>query len=390
MHPLISQINDIFKAHFSSQALFVRAPGRINLIGEHTDYNGGLVLPAAIDKATYLAIAPASSGTGTWISVDMNDHISVDFQTIISSPDHQWANYILGVIEQYNLSGQTVAAFDCVIAGDIPIGSGLSSSASLESAIAFAINHLQDFKYTSKELALLVQKAENQFIGVQCGIMDMFASLHGKAQHVMRLNCESLDYTYFPLDLGDYSIILFDSGVKHNLVESAYNLRREQCNAGLAYFRANFDPTLPNLSQVPIAYLEASQATLDPIIYKRCQYVIEENSRILGACNDLLASDLSAFGIKMTATHQGLRHLYEVSCPELDFLVDSLLTEPAVLGSRLMGGGFGGCTINLVKTDHIEEIYKNLSLQYLNHTGIQLKMHIVKTADGVGLYPIES
>ncbi len=386
MNPLANHVRHIFESTFASEPTIIRAPGRINLIGEHTDYNGGLVLPAAIDKATFVAISPSQNDIGTWVSVDMKEQLEVNFSEIIPSQTHTWANYIKGVIEQFKMLGKKVNAFDCVVAGDIPIGSGLSSSASLESAIAFAINHLQTYNLNSEELARLVQRAENTFIGVQCGIMDMYASIHGKAEQAMRLNCESLQCTYYPLNLGNYSIVLFNSGVKHTLVETAYNLRRQQCQEGLAYFRAHFDADIPNLSQVPMEFLEKSESELDPLIYKRCKYVIEENARILGACEDLTAGDLAGFGLKMRETHRGLQNLYEVSCPELDFLVKMCDREESVLGSRLMGGGFGGYTINLIKSDQIEAIYNKLADLYLKTTNIALEMYIVKTADGVGIY----
>jgi galactokinase len=275
-----------------------------------------------------------------------------------------------------------------VMAGDIPIGSGMSSSAALESAVGFAINEINSFGLDKKTLAKLVQQAENEFIGVKCGIMDMFASIHGKENNVMRLNCETLEFEYFPLNLGDYKIVLFDTGVKHNLVESEYNLRRLQCEEGLAFFRKYFDESVQNLSQVPLAWLQASRSQLNPIVYHRCQYVIEENQRILSACEDLQAGRLNDFGIKMTATHEGLRNLYEVSCPELDFLVDSVWHENSVLGSRMMGGGFGGCTINLIKSDAIEQLYNRLSVSYDQKTGIELKMYSVVTADGTAIVVI--
>ena len=382
MNPLQVTVNQVFIDNFNQKPMIVRSPGRVNLIGEHTDYNGGFVLPAATDKAAFLAIAPSNLETGKWISIDMKETIEVDFKVIKPLQNHPWANYILGVIQQFENRGMKVPPFNCVLAGDIPIGSGMSSSAALESAVGFAINQINGFSIDKKTLAKLVQQAENEFIGVKCGIMDMFASIHGKENNVIRLNCETLDFEYFPLNLGDYKIVLFDTGVKHNLVESEYNLRRLQCEEGLAFFRKHFDDTIPNLSQVPLAWLQASRSQLNPKVYHRCQYVIEENQRILSACEDLQVGRLEDFGIKMTATHEGLRNLYEVSCPELDFLVDSVWHEKSVLGSRMMGGGFGGCTINLIKTDSIDDLYNRLSVSYEQKTGIKLKMYSVVTANG--------
>jgi galactokinase len=382
MNQIQTSVNQIFTNNFNTKPTIVRSPGRVNLIGEHTDYNGGFVLPAATDKAAFLAIAPSNSNTGKWISVDMGETIEVGFEEIKPLQKYGWANYILGVVLQFQKRGFTVKPFNCVMEGDVPIGSGMSSSAALESAVGFAINEMNGFGLDRKALAQLVQQAENEFIGVKCGIMDMFASIHGKENNVIRLDCETLDYQYFPLNLGEYKIVLFDSGVKHNLVESEYNLRRQQCEEGLAFFRKHFDESVKNLSQVPLSWLQSSRSQLNPIVYNRCQYVIEENQRILSACEDLQEGRLKDFGIKMTATHEGLRNLYEVSCPELDFLVDAVWHESAVLGSRVMGGGFGGCTINLIKADAIEELFDRLSISYEQKMGIKLKMYSVVTANG--------
>jgi galactokinase len=382
MNQIQTSVNQIFIDNFNTNPTIVRSPGRVNLIGEHTDYNGGFVLPATTDKAAFLAISPSNSNTGKWISIDMGETIEVGFEEIKPLQKYGWANYILGVVQQFQKRGFNVKPFNCVMAGDVPIGSGMSSSAALESAVGFAINEMNGFRLDKKQLAKLVQQAENEFIGVKCGIMDMFASLHGKENNVIRLDCETLDYQYFPLNLGEYKIVLFDSGVKHNLVESEYNLRRQQCEEGLDFFRKHFDKSVKNLSQVPLAWLQASKSQLNPIVYNRCQYVIEENQRILSACEDLQGGRLKDFGIKMTATHEGLRNLYEVSCPELDFLVDAVWHESAVLGSRVMGGGFGGCTINLIKADAIEELFDRLSISYEQNIGIKLKMYSVVTSNG--------
>ncbi len=382
MNQLQVTVNQVFNNNFNQKPIIIRSPGRVNLIGEHTDYNGGFVLPVATDKAAFLAIYPSNLKTGKWISVDMKESVEIDFTDLKPQINHHWANYILGIIQQYENRGLKVPPFNCVLAGDIPIGSGMSSSAALESAVGYALNELYNFGIDKKSLAKLVQQAENEFIGVKCGIMDMFASIHGKENNVMLLNCETLDFEYFPLNLGDYKIVLFDTGIKHNLVESEYNLRRFQCEEGLSFFRKHFGESVQNLSQVPLSWLQSSRSQLDPIVYHRCQYVIEENQRILAACEDLQAGRLNDFGIKMTATHEGLRNLYEVSCPELDFLVDTVWHEKSVLGSRMMGGGFGGCTINLIKSQAIDELYARLSISYENKTGINLKMYSVVTANG--------
>jgi galactokinase len=382
MHPLETLVNQTFTEKFNQKPVVYRSPGRVNLIGEHTDYNGGFVLPAATDKCVYIALAPAESKVSTWYSADLNDAVEIDFTVLPTKTEKQWTNYLLGVVNELKLLGCDVQAFNCVVAGDVPIGSGMSSSAALEAAASFALNAEQDFGLSRQDLALLCQRVEHKYIGVQCGIMDMFASIHGRANHALLLNCETLEYQLFPIELGDYKIVLFDTRVKHNLVDSEYNQRRQQCNEGLAFFRKHFDENIQNLSAVPLAYLQASRSQLDPTVYARCQYVIEENARILAACEDLQASRLKEFGIKMTATHEGLSKLYDVSCPELDFLVEALWHNEAVLGSRMMGGGFGGCTINIIHKEAIEGIFEKLSIDYKAFSGNELKMYSVVTADG--------
>lgn len=376
-----------FQAAFSIQPFLVRSSGRVNLIGEHTDYNGGWVLPAAIDKGVYIAFAPATSTMSHWISLDMNQALEVQIETPRAAFQSQktWANYLLGVIEQFQKAGFHVPPFNAVLAGDLPIGAGLSSSAALESALAYGLNEVFGFGLSRVALAQLAQRAENEFVGMRCGIMDMFASLHGKADHALKLDCQTLDFQYVPLNLADYRIVLFDPHVKHSLVDSAYNTRRAQCEAGLAFFRQYFDESLPNLSAVPLAWLQASRSQLDPQTYARCQYVIEEHARIQAACEALARNDLVRLGRYMTATHQGLRYLYEVTTPELDFLADAVWHDPGVLGARIMGGGFGGCTINLIHKEAVETTYQRLAEAYQAQFGQTLTYYKVITANGTAL-----
>ncbi|AEE54316.1 galactokinase [Haliscomenobacter hydrossis] len=378
---LATSVQKVFLDHFSTQPLVVCAPGRVNLIGEHTDYNEGFVLPAAVDKAVYIAIAPSTSSQGKWVSLDFNESVDIDFQQIVPLPQ-RWANYILGIVDQLQKSGKPIPLFDCVVAGDVPIGSGMSSSAALESAVVYALNELHQLGLSRWEMALLAQKSENEFIGVKCGIMDMFASLHGKANHVIRLDCRDLSFEYFPIQLGDYRIVLFDTGVKHSLADSAYNARRAQCEEGVRFFQKHYGAPTKSLRDVPIAMVQANRSRLSAEVYNRCLYVTEEIQRTLAACEDLKNGDLAAFGLKMFATHEGLRHLYEVSCIELDFLVDAVQGEPAVLGARMMGGGFGGCTINLVHKDAIDALYKKLAPAYLSNMQHKLGMYMVVTGEG--------
>jgi len=379
--PLYVQVENSFQHHFAKKPLLVASPGRVNLIGEHTDYNEGFVLPAAVDKAAYIAISSSGTGTGRWHSLDFQESIEVDFDKIATVPT-RWANYILGIVDQVQKMGKAVPAFNCVIAGDVPMGSGMSSSAALESAVIFALNELYGLGLSRWEMARLAQRSENEFIGVKCGIMDMFASLHGKVNQVIRLDCRDLSFEYFPIELGEYKIVLFDTGVKHSLADSAYNTRRSECETGLHFFQKHYGAQIKSLRDVPVAMVQANRSRLPQEVYNRCLYVTEEIQRTLAACEDLKRGDLAAFGLKMYATHEGLRHLYEVSCPELDFLVDAVQDESSVLGARMMGGGFGGCTINLVHQDAVAELYARLADAYQKGMQHKLGMYEVITGDG--------
>lgn len=379
--PLYVQVENSFQHHFAHKPLVVASPGRVNLIGEHTDYNEGFVLPAAVDKAAYIAIATSETNTGRWYSLDFNESIDIDFGNLAKVPT-RWANYILGIVDQVQQLGKTVPAFNCVIAGDVPMGSGMSSSAALESAVVFALNEICGLGLSRWEMARLAQRSENEFIGVKCGIMDMFASLHGKANQVIRLDCRDLSFEYFPIELGEYKIVLFDTGVKHSLADSAYNTRRAECEAGLHFFQKHYGAQIKSLRNVPVEMVQANRSRLSAEVYNRCLYVTEEIQRTLAASEDLKQGNLAAFGLKMYATHEGLRHLYEVSCPELDFLVDAVHDEKSVLGARMMGGGFGGCTINLVHQDAIADLYTQLSEAYREQMQHELGMYEVVTGEG--------
>ena len=375
-----NKVRDIFRHEFGTEPLMFRAPGRVNIIGEHTDYNQGFVLPAAIDKAAYLGIGPAKNKIGKWISVDFHETAEIDFDHFARN-NKSWANYLLGVIEQFKKEGRHPGAFNMVLAADVPVGAGLSSSAALESVTAFALNTVHNFGLSSLDLSRLAQRAENEFIGLQCGIMDMFASLHGRKGYVMKLDCRSLDLEYFPLELGKYKILLLDTGVKHSLATSAYNERRQQCEEGVAILQ-NYYPSLFSLRDVKTGMLEKHKDELDPLVYKRCYYIVEENKRVDKVCEALKLGSLDQAGEYMYASHMGLQYDYEVSCPELDMLVNMVKDEPFVLGARMMGGGFGGCTINLVHGDAISSMMDKISAEYVKNTGIKLHGYEVVTGDG--------
>ena len=380
LNTLARHVKEVFEEKHSGAPLLYSSPGRINLIGEHTDYNEGFVLPAAIDKAVYLAVKPAAGNTGTWTSVDFKETIEVDITQDSKLPQH-WANYPLGVIQQFRLDGHSIPALDLVVAADIPIGAGMSSSAALECVTAGALNEIVAGGYTLEELALLTQRAENIFIGLRCGVMDMFASLHGKKDHAIKLDCRDLSYEYYPLALEGHVFLLLDTGVKHSLASSEYNTRRLECEKGVSVLQKHF-AGINSLRDVNAGQLESVRQELDEIVYRRCKYVIDENERVLKACKALSSGSLSELGKLMYASHNGLQKEYEVSCEELDFLVKQTRNFEGVLGSRMMGGGFGGCTINLVNKKIIPQLVESIAPAYKDFSGITLKHYEVVTGEG--------
>lgn len=376
------KIPDLLKQFITDDSIVVRSPGRINLIGEHTDYNEGFVLPAAIDKAVYIIIEK-KPGTRLYLhSVDFNESFEIDISDIKPVLGH-WSTYILGVVDQFIQKGQIVPGFKLNIYGDVPLGAGLSSSAAVECAVAFALNELLQSGLSRRELALMAQAAEHRYAGVKCGIMDQFASLFGKKNHVIRLDCRSLEYEYFPLELGQYAILLFDTMVKHSLASSEYNIRRSQCEEGVMQIRQNY-PSVHSLRDATMEMVNECISEFETA-RRRCKYVVEEIDRLQKGCKDLQAGDPIAFGRKMFATHDGLSKEYEVSCKELDYLVDSVRNNPAVIGARMMGGGFGGCTINIIVKEKVEEILAKLSVDYKKDMGKDLKHYLVNIEDGTSL-----
>jgi len=377
---MIKKITAFFIEKFSVQPKVFRSPGRINIIGEHTDYNDGFVLPAAIDKNIYVAISKRQDTQVHLFACDFNEHFTTDLNQV-KPVNTQWPNYILGVVDQLQKNEHNINGFNLVIDGDIPIGAGLSSSAAVECAVLFALNSIFELGLSRLQMAPLAQKAEHVFAGVNCGIMDQFASLFGKKEHAIKLDCRSLHYEYIPANMGSYKIILFNSNVKHNLASSEYNNRRKQCEEGVAVI-AQDHPQVKSLRDVDMAMLNKHAAALDPLVFKRCKYVVQENKRLLGACEDLKLSDIQALGIKMYETHEGLRKDYEVSCKELDFLVNYVKAIPAVAGARMVGGGFGGCTINLVQNEAVEKIINNISDAYKTAMGLTLTTYQVCIENG--------
>jgi galactokinase len=369
------------KEYIKGTTLLVRSPGRINLIGEHTDYNDGYVLPAAIDKAAYIAITPRNDREIHLVSIDMIDSFTTSLDELTINTTTSWPNYLLGVVDQFIKAGIKVPGFDAALTGDIPLGAGLSSSAAVECAMALALNEITGAGFDKITMVKMAQKAEHEFAGVQCGIMDQFASMFGKQHHVIRLDCRSLEYEYEPLEMEGYKIVLFDSKVEHSLASTEYNVRRKQCETGVAIIQQHHHE-IKSLRDVTMEMLDKYVLPHDIMVYQRCKYVVEENNRLLEACKDLEANNLVAFGKKMFETHYGLSKLYEVSCPELDFLVTQVQNNPAVVGARMMGGGFGGCTINIVKEEAVDDLVRETTIVYNAAMQKELKAYIVNIEDG--------
>jgi len=382
---LTSRVAQQFQEIFASNgALLVRSPGRVNLIGEHTDYNNGFVLPAAVDKAIYLAMERRADDELHLFAMDLDQSYRGPVRPPLSPSALHWPNYILGVVEQLQGMGFTIGGFNLVFAGDIPVGAGMSSSAALENAVIFALNRLFQLGLDSMTMVRLSQKAENEFVGLKCGIMDMFASMFGRKDQVMRLDCQSLEYIYFPFKAPGLRILLLDTQVEHSLASSEYNVRRKQCEAGVKLVQRHH-PGVKSLRDVTQEMLAAHVAPVDELIWRRCSFVVEENERVLSGAEDLLRGDVAAFGEKMYASHEGLSKKYEVSCAESDWLVGQVRGVSGVIGARQMGGGFGGCTINLVKTDIIDGLVERLAPLYREVLGRELKWYIGQIEDGTSL-----
>ncbi|HEY2648799.1 MAG TPA: galactokinase [Puia sp.] len=350
-----------FQQYFGNEYQITAAPGRVNLIGEHTDYNQGFVLPAAIDKNIWLAMAPNDKNCLTVRALEYQEDYSFSLNDM--HPVKGWPTYLLGMIHMIMPERHLPRGMDVVVTGNVPVGAGMSSSAALCSAFGLALNEHFHLGLSKMDLALAGQKTEHQFANLQCGIMDQFASLHGKAGHLMKLDCRSLDYEYIPFDFPDIRIILVNSMVSHSLASSEYNLRRDQCNTGVNILRT-YDSDIHSLRDVGTALLESHRVELDDTVYKRCRFILEENKRLLKGCDYLKQNNLDDFGKLMYASHEGLSREYDVSCPESDFLVSTIKQLKGVKGARQMGGGFGGCIITLVEKDFAEPFITEIQSAY--------------------------
>lgn len=380
---IIATVKDKYVELYKELPLLVRSPGRVNLIGEHTDYNQGLVLPAAINKNIFMAVGVRNDQQIHLYSIDLDDSFESKL-SLIESSGKLWPDYILGVADQLIKNQYVLRGFNIVFGGDIPQGAGLSSSAALECATVFALNKLFTLGLEKIELAKTAQQAENEFVGVQCGLMDQFASTFGEKKAVIKLDCRSFDYEYIPFLAQDIKIVLLDTRVTHSLATSAYNERREQCEKGVAMV-SEFVEGITSLRDVTQSMLVDYVEPHDELVFRRCSYILAEIKRVEDGADDLRKNNFEAFGERMYASHNGLQYMYEVSCAELDCLVDLVREDEHVLGARMMGGGFGGCTINLVRSEHVNNLIKRVSKAYFEQMGLVLKAYVSEIAAGTAV-----
>jgi len=355
------------------------APGRINLIGEHTDYNGSFVFPGAVDKGITAAIRLNGTEKVRAYALDLSEYSEFGLNEE-DIPNEGWAKYIFGVCREIIKRGGKVEGFDTVFSGNVPLGAGMSSSAALESTYAYALNDMLNLGIDKFELAKIGQATEHHYVGVKCGIMDQFISLFGKKGHLVRLDCKTMEYEYFPFDPQGYKLVLLDTQVKHELASSAYNKRRESCERAAEAIRKNH-PEVQFLRDADMNMLNEVKNVISEEDYMRAKYVIEETQRVLDVSDALKKGDYETVGKKMYETHEGMSKLYEVSCEELDFLND-IAKKSGVTGSRVMGGGFGGCTINLVKDELHDEFIEEANTQFKNKFGYEPKVYDVVISDG--------
>lgn len=377
----IEHVRSRFIKHFDGSTGFVyTSPGRINLIGEHTDYNGGFVFPGAVDKGMIAELKPNGTDKVKAYSIDLKDYVEFGLNEE-DAPRTSWARYIFGVCREMIKRGVEVKGFNTAFAGDVPLGAGMSSSAALESTYAYALNDLfGENKIDKFELAKVGQATEHNYCGVKCGIMDQFASVFGRKGSLIRLDCRSLEYEYFPFDPQGYRLVLVDSVVKHELASSAYNKRRQSCENVVATIKKSH-PNVESLRDCSVEMLQSVKTEVNEEDYMRAEYVIAEIQRVLDVCNALVKGDYETVGQKMYETHHGMSKLYEVSCEELDFLND-IAFDCGVTGSRVMGGGFGGCTINLVKNELYETFITTAKERFFAKFGRMPKIYDVVIGDG--------
>lgn len=378
-------IKSLFEQRFDSAPTYeIRACGRINIIGEHTDYNMGYVLPAAINKFIFFAGATNGLDHCRVYAADIDEYDTISLQGEFQRSNKLWVNYLLGILDQYRQQGVNLAGLDVVFGGNLPLGSGMSSSAALETGFATLVKTAFDVEIEKPEIARLAQRSSHQFVGVPCGIMDQFASLMGREKQLVLLDCRSLEYEYIPCDLGQYEIVLINSKISHDLSESAYEARVKECAEGVKILQ-QFYPEVQSLRDASKTMVQKHKDALGPVVFKRCLYVTSENERLLQVCESLRQGQVEEVGPLLFETHAGLRDLYEVSCKEVDFLVDFAVQHPAVIGSRIMGGGFGGCSINLVESSRSGEFISSVKSAYQGAYQREAEAYQVDIVDGTDL-----
>jgi galactokinase len=369
-----------FHEMFGTEPHIFRAPGRVNLIGEHTDYNDGFVMPAAIGYFTWVAAAKRNDGIIEAYSERFREKMTLSLGQLSGPPQRHWSDFIRGTAATLQAEGHRLSGINLLIEGDVPLGAGLSSSASLEMATALAITSISGVKVDRLELVKLCQKTEHQYVGTLCGIMDQFISAFGKAGHSLMLDCRSLEYKTLPIP-SSLSLVVCNSMVKHELASGEYNRRRADCAQGVKLLRTHL-PHVHALRDVEIKELETWKAEVEPTVYRRCRHVITENRRVVAAAQALELGDADRFGHLMYRSHASLRDDYEVSCKDLDLLVDLAAASPGVYGARMTGGGFGGCTVNLTRADAAAQFKRHIERAYHNATGITPDVYICEPAEG--------
>jgi galactokinase len=379
--PVTESARQTFAQVFGGPCRLFRAPGRVNLIGEHTDYNSGFVMPAAIDLYCAVAIAPRGDHELHVYSAHFAEKFVCDLEPPSPSPRGDWSDYVIGTAIALEDSGFELRGANLVVSGEVPLGSGLSSSAAIEVSTGAALLRIAGHVLDRRQLALACQRAENEFVGARCGIMDQFISAHGVAGHALMLDCRNLEATSLPIP-ADLRLLVCDTGVKHQHAAGEYNARRRQCEEGVRLL-ASVIPEIQSLRDVSVAELEKHKCVLTELIYKRCRHVVTENERVLQMADALAQGNLRSVGELMAESHLSLRDDYEVSCAELDIMVEIAARLPGVIGARMTGGGFGGCTVNLVEARAAESVEQGLMAQYEARTGIRSEAYVLSATEGV-------
>jgi len=375
-----SELARRFQQLFGSEPRIFRAPGRVNLIGEHTDYNEGFVMPAAIGFFTQVAIAPRADAKLSIRSSDFEGEFEFDLDHLPAQCLKSWSDYVLGIAVTLRQAGHRLSGANLMVGGGVPIGSGLSSSAAVEVATVLALLGLNQEQLPFPDVAKLCQKSENEFVGARVGIMDQFVSCMGKAGHAFFLDCRSLEFKYVPLP-AEIRLVICNTMVKHALASGSYNTRREECEEGVKVL-SKWDAQVRSLRDVSPTLLDAHTNDLREVVGRRCLHVVRENQRVLGAADALRAGDLEKVGELMRESHRSLRDLYEVSCLELDIMVEAAEGLPGYCGGRMTGGGFGGCTVNLVRAGDAEEFARQIAARYQQKTGIVPSVYVCSAEDG--------